>query len=220
MPALPPAAQVLRVTLKYTYALDTVVMNRYYFKYGGTAPDNTGLNTMAGNIGASWNTNMAPLTHASCSLTSVTVTDLTSAGAAQGINSSSHPGTRAGTTVPAGTCGIIDFHIQRRYRGGKPRIYLPVGIASDLLNSQTWTTTFQTGLFAGWNAFLSGGTPPAGTTLTYQCNVGYYHDWEEKKGSTGRPYAASKVLATPNIDQITSATVDQRVGSQRRRNRP
>lgn len=217
MPALKDVQNVIRVVLKYTYGIDVDVINRYYVKYGGTTPDNTALTTFANNISTAWGANLGPMCTTPVTLTSVTCTDLTSPTAAQGISSTTHAGTRVGGVLSASTCGMIDFHIQRRYRGGKPRIYLPVGSGTDLNNAQTWSTTFQTALFSAWNAFLSGGTPPAGMTLAGQCNVSYYKGFEVKTGSTGRAFNKALPRDVPVVDLITSAAVDPRLATQRRR---
>lgn len=217
MPALPNVPQVIRVVLKHTYSTDTNVVNRFYLRYSGTIPDNTAMNTLAGNVASSWTTNIAPLCGPIVSLEQVTTTDLTSTTSAQGQNTFHHPGSRTGLAVPASAAALVNLHIQRRYRGGKPRIYFPCGTSTDMANSQNWSATFLTAMLAGYNAFIAGISAPAGMSINAQVNVSYYAGFTVHTGSTGRASNISTPRASAVVDTVTSASVDQRIASQRRR---
>lgn len=222
MPALPPVANVLRINLNYTLGSDPLAMNRFFIKYTGTAPSNAALNTFAGTVSSTWLTHMAPIHSSAVTMNLVTVTDLTSPTSGQGSNNATRTGTRVGSGMAGGSSVMIDFHIQRRYRGGKPRIYLPAGVVTDLGTAQAWLAPSVSAFQTAWNNWTNAiiAAPPAGATLTNLVNVSYYSGWEAAEGSTGRPYAKSKVRTSVTPDDIVQMLVDPRVASQRRRQRP
>jgi hypothetical protein len=147
---------------------------------------------------------------------------LTNDSAGFGINTATRAGTRAGGQLGGGTAALLDFHIQRRYRGGKPRQYLPAGVTTDLANAQQWSTTFTGNLATAWNAWINQlvAAPPAGTSLLNVVNVSYYKGFTTHTGPTGRVSNISTVRPAVIIDDVSSMTVDPRIASQRRRNRP
>jgi hypothetical protein len=130
-------------------------------------------------------------------------------------------GTASGTPVPAGVALLQNFTVARRYRGGKPRIYLPVGTSATLQNASTWTSGFVTSMNAAWasaSTFIPAAAP-SGTTITGQVSVSYYKDFTVFIGSTGRARNISTLrTGGPVIDSITAATVNAKPASQRRRN--
>lgn len=222
MPALPPVPNVLRVVLRYKSSNDLDVINRVFFRYTGGAPGNAAMTTFAGSVAAQWASHLAALANTNISLIQTEAVDLTSASGALGVDNTVHAGTRAGEVMPAGTAVLINGDIQRRYRGGKPRTYFPGGVPNDLIDGQNWTAAFLASMTAGWGGFISGvaAAPPAGTTIPAQCFVSYYHGFTVFTGSTGRARNVSTPRPTPIVDDGLNFSVNGRVASQRRRNRP
>lgn len=223
MPALPAVSDVLRIQFKWTSSADTDLLTRIYWQYSGTAPTNGQLATMASTLAANMNTDFAGYWHSDVTLTECIITDLSSATAATGSASVSHAGTLTGTELPAGVAMMVNFSVARRYRGGKPRIYLPFGSSSEMATTQTWSSTFVNNVTSEWGglqANIATAVNVWGSSVG-QVNVSYYKGFAPFLEPSGR-YRNISTLRTggPVVDTITNATANTRFASQRRRNRP
>jgi hypothetical protein len=148
---------------------------------------------------------MKAVTASDLSLNQVELLDLASTSGNSGLWNGAIGGTSTGAALTQGTATVLDFKIARRYRGGKPRTYLPSGRAADQNDLNTWTSTYQSAVDSAWTAFIAavlaiGGT---GITLTQHVNVSYH------TGGAIRP--------TPVVDNITAYSMALRISSQRRR---
>jgi hypothetical protein len=222
VPALPPVPSVLR--LQFIHSIDAIV-NAYvhaYYRYSGTAPTTTDLGNLCGAIGGVWVSNCAPVTPIATVLTSVTAIDLSSPTAAEGSSSFSHAGTRTGAPLTANDCALVNLHIGRRYRGGKPRQYWPFGVNTDLANPTQWTTAFQTAVtnaINGQHAGILGLTWPGGS-IAAAMNVSYYTGFKVVTDPvTGRARNVPTPRTSPLQDQISAFSCNIKVGTQRRRQR-
>ncbi|MGO9977445.1 MAG: hypothetical protein ACLP01_32535 [Solirubrobacteraceae bacterium] len=105
----------------------------------------------------------------------IVVTDLTSRTSARGIAESRQVGTRPGLPNGAAVAALVNFKVARRYRGGKPRLYVPFFVASDLTPGLTWSDGALEAGTAGWGwvAFMAGllTHTPATFRLLGQVNV-------------------------------------------------
>jgi hypothetical protein len=155
------------------------------------------------------------------SLTSVLVTDLSDPSGANVSTGAAHAGTRVGGFLPASSCALLNFSLARRYRGGKPRAYLPAGCQPDLGNAQTWTTAFTNAVLAAFRAFRTDvyNSTKSWSATAEQVNISYYHQVLVGPPPTP-PVYVEQVRPTPVIDVITGESVSSTVGSQRRRLRP
>lgn len=222
MPALPDVPNVLRVQLRHSLSLDLDVLTRIYLSYSGSAPTGTGLSTMAAAVAAAWATDLKPFASSEVELTEVVIVDLSSSTAAVGTSAAAANGTRSGGVLSAGTCVMLNFAVARRYRGGKPRVYLPYFTQTDLTTAQEWLNASRTALLTAWNTWLAAviAAAPGGTTITGQVNVSYYSGFTNFTGPTGREKARATVRAVvPTPDPIVATSVNQAPSSQRRRNR-
>jgi hypothetical protein len=149
---------------------------------------------------------------------------LTSPTAGVGSAAASAVGTRAGAPLDANTAVLINHHIGRRYRGGKPRTYLPAGVGADLATPQSWTAGALSN-FTLWPSYLEQvrqGMP--GTTVLHNLvNVSYYKGSQASITGTA-PYErghTKPIVSTdpgyPIVDDITSSSVNPKPASQRRR---
>jgi hypothetical protein len=113
--------------------------------------------------------------------------------------------------------------IARRYRGGKPRTYLPMGDSGYLLNPQEWNTTFLGLAQAALNQIISdyAVTTVAGCSLGTLVNVSYYSGFTIRPSP---PIAGVRAKNIPTVrtaavvDAVTSWTAEAKLASQRRRN--
>lgn len=222
MPARPPVPNVLRMTLTHTRGGDNDIVVGLYWYYASGVPTASGMTALASEVASSWSNRFAPLMVSSGSLTAVTCMDLASASGAVGEWAGSEAGTRSGSGLAAGTAALLNYHINRRYRGGKPRSYWPFAVEADLETGQTWTAAFASALTTAWSNFASdiisyGG---ASVPITQHANVSYYEGFTSVQNPvTLRWKNVSKLRAAPVVDYTVGATASIVVASQRRRNR-
>jgi hypothetical protein len=99
---------------------------------------------------------------------------------------------------------LISFKIARRYKGGKPRIYLPMGVSAQLNNPVSWQSTYTSAVDSTWGAFVAGviaATPNA--SVDQHVSVSYYNDKAPR--------------ATPVVDNVLTHSTSPIPASQRRR---
>lgn len=207
---LPDAAQIIQYVMSGTKN-GYLFANVGYLQYAGTAPAVSDLNAIGTAIGNAWGTNYGPLCGASVTMNSVSLVDLTSRGAAiSSVTGLAKVGSRAGTDVPNNVAAVISWKINRRYRGGHPRTYLPAGMQADITTGRLWTTAFQTAVTAAAGAFRTAlnGTTYSGATMK-MVSMGFFtHD-----PTTHRPV----YIIPPVPYTIQSGLAHGRVDTQRRR---
>lgn len=200
---------------------DTTTGFHLFYTYGTTSapPSVAQLNALSAAVDNAYAARLSTFAHSSVSLTGAIATDLSSLTANQGSWAGSTPGGRAGTELPANCCTLINAHIQRRYRGGKPRVYPPFGVAGDLLNAQQFTATFLAALSAAWTNYISDLSTAVNAfgTGSGPVNINYFHKGEWINDDNGIPRWHPGRVTPPGVDPITGWTVSALVGSQRRR---
>jgi len=221
VPALPDVPGVIKLSFIQSGGGDADVVNRIYLHYTGTAPTGPDLDTFCDAAANAWGSNMSPQQAASIELTGVTAVDLTSASGAVGASTISHVGTRSGTGPGLATCLVVKEQIARRYRGGKPRVYVSCGTVGDFADINTWGTTFANDTadaFADMiDTIAAAGWTGAGTIAAV--NVSYYSGFTNKTTPAGRNYNVPKLrVGGPVVDFITNYTPNFQMASQRRRN--
>lgn len=222
MTVLPNVANVIRVSCHMTIGGKPDNISRFFISYTGTAPTNADLNTFAGTVRAAYNTNLKSLAVASVVLTSVECVDLTTLTSAQGSDSTSVAGTRAGSGNVGSASVVISYAIARRYRGGHARGYWPFGSNADLQTQQNWLAALQTAVATGFAAFMTavkaGGWSGAGT-LGHVAVSYYSGSHVVTNPTTGRARNVPDFRATPLVSNVSQNLVRSIVGSQRRRER-
>jgi hypothetical protein len=220
MPALPDVPQIARVDLRGSYSTDVDVLTRLYFKYSGAAPANSDAVTLASAIATAWESAKG-IYPSEYFLSVITVTDLSTSSSAQGEWTGSVEGTNDAGLIAAGTAFLVNYQINRRYRGGKPRTYLPVGTTSDLSTARAWTSGFVTSVTDTWGAFITAilALPFGAASFSYQANVSYYGPPNYTKGVLPAPVKTySTQRASALVDEIVGTTYSTIPSSQRRRN--
>lgn len=221
MPSLPAVTSTIMVALNMSTGLGSPQVTRFFTTYTGTAPTVAQANTFAAAISTAWGTNVAPLKNANGGLLSVDVVDLSSPTSAVGSHVGTVSGSRAGTEPEASISMVSSYTIGRRYRGGHPRGYWPLGSTADIANPRTWAGAFvtavDTGLAAFFTAVNAAGWTGAGT-LTHS-NVSYYSGFTVVTSpTTGRARNVPKLrVGGPTIDTVTAINARSSVGLQRRR---
>lgn len=205
MPPLPPVSKVVRVKMVSSIGTDIDAESRLFFTYTGGPPTGPDLTSLATAIRSAWSTNLASLYPSGFGLQAVHVLDLDSTSGLEGVNTTAVSGTRTGSALPAGSAMLINGKIARRYRGGKPRVYIPFGVTSDLSTPSQWGGTWLSNVTSSFTAFITAvkALSEPSIALSDNVNVSYY---------------LNKILrTTPAQDAIISWTANPIPGSQRRR---
>jgi hypothetical protein len=222
MPALPPAPNVIRINLDWTLQTSHGGGSRFYFHYTGGPPTDANLDTLATDVGTAYSANLASLAVAGIVLTNIVCTDLSTPTSAEGSAAVSIAGTLTGDNLPIDTCVNMRSVIARRYRGGRPKIFLPFGSQSSLnTGDDTWTSAFIDDVNAGWAAFKTAlfALTGIGCTLDQHYNVSYYSGFASVQNPVTKRW---RNIPTPRtgdaqLDTITSTTAQALVSQQRRR---
>jgi len=209
----------VRARLDYTQGDTFLAGSRFYLSYSGGTPTAGNCSTLATDIGNAWNTNLASLVTSEFGLAEVDVLDITTDTGASGQALVNFPGTRSGTGLPAQCAMNVEFGIARRYRGGKPRMFLPGGTQGDLLNPGKFGAAYigdvQTG-FAAFFAEIEALSIGSMGTLTH-VNLSYYKGFTNLTNSSGRERAVPKYRDTAVVDTVNGYFPKAVIGSQRRR---
>lgn len=217
---LPPVPNVMRVDFIWSTAGDLDVMNRLFFLYTGGAPTPTDCVSFASSIYSAMATEFAEW-GSDVDLTNVIVTDLSILSGSQGEQSSSTAGGKIADHQAASISLLVNYHITRRYRGGKPRTYLPWLVATDMLNRRSWNPTAVTAAEGALSTFFAAviGLAHGSTTISSHVNVSWFAGFDVVTNPiTGRARNVPKRRSSPQVDAITGFTASLRPGSQRRRN--
>lgn len=214
-----PASPCLRVRLDYTQIDGLEAGSRIFLQYSGAAPSAANCATLASDIASAWGTHMDSLVPAAWGLTEVDVLDIATNSGKFGNWQGNQTGTRSGDALPANCAMNVEFDIGRRYRGGKPRAFIPAGVMTDLVNQSSWSGAFITAFEAGWSGLISAIealSVGSMSSLTH-VNLSYYSGFTNITNSSGRTRAVPKYRDTALVDTITGYAAKVTVGSQRRR---
>lgn len=214
-----PASPCVRVRLIYSHASGLSAGSRFYLSYSGSAPSGANCATLATDIANQWNSNLAAEFSSDWTLTEVDVLDIATDSGLSAQVAVSHPGTDSGTSAPAQCAMNVEFNISRRYRGGKPRMYFPPGLAGDLANDSTWNsakiTSMNAQILTFFNAIEALSVGSMGTLQ--HVNLSYYKGFTNHTNTSGRERAVPTYRDTALLDTISGYSMKAVVGSQRRR---
>lgn len=214
-----PESPCLRVRLDYTQTDNDFGGSRFYLSYAGAAPTAGNCITLATDIAAAWASHLAVSVHDAFALTEVDVIDIASVAGASGQWNGDNAGEGTGILIPASAATNIEFGIARRYRGGKPRMFLPPPDGGQMLDGGHWTTDFVDGVNTNVAAFfaeveaLSIGAMGA----LAHVNLSYYNGFTNITNSSGRTRAVPKYRDAALLDTINGYSTKGVIGSQRRR---
>lgn len=221
MPPLPPVPGVLKVDHHYDIGSDLTALMRLHVSYSGTPPTNATCAALAHDLFTDFTTIFAPYAVSDVVFTSVAIEDLSTSSGGVGSYTGSVAGTLTGAPTAAQVAALCNAQIARRYRGGKPRSYLPLGSISTMATPQTWTSTFVTNVNAALAQYLAdiAVTTEAGCNLQKAVNVSFYSGFTAVTNPiTGRTRDVPKVrTGTIPVDPFISWTLNPKLGTQRRR---
>lgn len=218
-PVPPPESPCVRVRLVYNDGAGQLAGSRFYLSYTGSAPTAANCVTLAGDIETAWTAHLAPLQSSNYDLVEVDVLDIATDAGASGQWTGSSAGSRSGTDLPLSIATNVEFDIARRYRGGKPRMFMPAGVETDLATQAVWSNSFITAVNTGVAAFFSAiealSIGAIGTLA--HVNLSYYQGFTNITTSSGRERAVPKYRTAAKVDPVTGYATKAVIGSQRRR---
>jgi hypothetical protein len=224
MPALTPVPN----TLKFYYKFQLVASGqsiggfRTFWHYTAGTVSASNLDALANAVTTSWNTHVAAMVSTSQMLEEVLIEDIGSATGQTGASTTTSTGTRTGGELPVSNCVLINYSIARKYRGGKPRSYMPGGVDTDTTDGRHWTTAFQNAYLAALNSHTSDivNNSQAISGMA-QHNIGYYQGFVAVEDPITHRYRnVPQYASPPHDDLITLISVNPVIGTQRRRLRP
>lgn len=214
-----PASPCIRVRLDYQETDGFFGGSRFFLSYSGSAPTTANLNTLAGDISSQWGTHIAPLMSTTWTLTEVDCLDIASNSGASGLWQGIVAGTDAGSPSAAQVATNIEYKISRRYRGGKPRMFLPPGTDTQRADLSHWSASYissvNTGIAAFFTAIEALSIGAIGTLA--HVNLSYYSGFTNVTNSSGRTRAAPKYRTSALLDTVTGYTCKAEMGSQKKR---
>lgn len=221
MPPLPDIAGVVRLELQFSnVGGDLDVKNRSFWEYSGGPATDAQIVTWLDAVSGGFTGHCVGLMGDQWELIGLEGTDLSSPTAAAGAIAASATGDRAGGALPVGTATLVNYLVARRYRGGKPRGYLPFGLDSDLSSPRVWSSAFLAAVLSDWGSFLGviEAAAIAGGANNQQVNISYYSGFTAVENPlTGRYRNVPKLRVAPVTDIVTGFSVNPILGSQRKR---
>jgi hypothetical protein len=218
----PPATPtgVVRSFLHHEPAADGAVYCRFDLEYGGTPPITSTLSAIAEAVSGAWGTHLASFLYVGDALFDVHCADLANPGTVDGQYTASVAGTRSGSQVPNSCTATLNFIPDEKYRGGKPKIFLPYLVEADRSTPQEWTAATMGNLATAWGAFISelAGTSYSGCTLGGPCMVSYLGP-PTVTATTGSRRRVSTPRTTPLVIPLIAVEGSNAIGAQRRRTR-
>jgi hypothetical protein len=219
MPALPSPGKVIRIHLRFGPSDTNIWGSRFYVSYTGGPPTAADMTSFASDVYAYAVSDLVPHVESTIFLQECQCVDLSSDTGNVGTHVASTAGGDTSGKVPEDVAAVVGHTIGRRYRGGKPKTFLPPGGLTALADDTNWTPTFVTALLGGWQAFVAFVLADAKTSFVPAniVNVSYYKGFTVFITSTGRARNIPTQRAAPQVDVITNSSVNGLIGSQRRR---
>jgi len=210
----------MRVRLDYSESDNAKGGSRFYLSYAGAAPTAGNCASIATSIAAAWSAHLAGLVNPDWQLTEIDVLDLASYSGFSGQWTGSEAGTASGgTSLVAAAANNVEFGIARRYRGGKPRMFLPPPTSNfqqdDGNYNDSFVGTTGTNVAAFFTAVEAISVGAVGALA--HVNLSYYSGFTNITNSSGRTRAVPKYRAAALVDTVNGYFGKKVIGSQRRR---
>lgn len=214
-----PDTSCVRVRIDYQHDTGLKGGNRFYLSYSGTAPTGANCVTLATDIAGFWNTSIMSAINPDWTNVEIDVLDITTPLGLSGSWTGSNAGTESGTPMPAQTAMNIEFGIARRYRGGKPRFYLPPSSQTNAASDVAWDQTFINQVATNVGTVMSNieALTIGGMGTLQHINLSFYDGFTNVENTSGRMRAAPKYRVTALSDKVTGYFGKTEIGSQRRR---
>lgn len=205
MPPLQPVPGVARVVMNATYQTQTSINVFHCQNNAGFQPVGD-IQALVVGMRAAYAARFTPLQVSTYVLGTVTGIDLSTITGPLATAPGSTPGAvNATNPLPASTALCVSWAINRHYRGGHPRTYFGGIPYTSILNANTWSATALAAWLAASLGFLAD-VPQIVLPSGNHYNLVSVH---RKRNKTD--------LIPPELSTITTASVDSRIDSMRRR---
>lgn len=220
MAALPNVANVLRVSMFFSIGSKPNQGVRWFLGYTGGPPTVANLEDFGATIKTAADTDFPDVMHESNSITSIKLEDLSSNLGAVAVIDDSTAGALTGIALPSAAAFVTSYEISKRYRGGHPRSYWPLGDAEFLTTDSEWggsSVTAMTGAVTNVVESINAATEGS-TTISQQVAVNYYLGFTSVENPITHRYRnVPTLLVSPNVYAVNSIVGRSYVGSFRKR---
>jgi hypothetical protein len=170
-------------------------------------------------MGSAWGSHIAPVLGSNAILDEVDVLDITDS---SGLSGQAHPSIAGANPSPFNPWQVamdVEFNIAHRYRGGKPRCFLPPPTQASNLDQVTWSPSTVTSFNSAMAAFTAAITAlTSGTTvLNNHIMLSYFHGFTNITNSSGRTRAVPTYRPTALHYNVLGYSAKALMGSQKRR---
>lgn len=218
---LPTPTGVVHIRLIYDNGTTGEFGHAVDWAYTGGPPTTGDLNSMATDVHTEWVAHLQGMLSDAMALKRVTLSDLHVPTTPDGEDTTRVIGSRTGGLLTINASSCITFQINRKYRGGKPKSFTPFGLDGDCLDQSAWSSAWIATLSSAWSDFASSLTAisSGSTTLSDQVSVSYIEGpYTAVPNSGGTRYRITGTPKNPpKVDLVLGFTVQQKIGSQRRR---
>jgi len=193
---------------------------RFFMKYTGGPPSVSDMLYFLVLLKAETDSVLPALIVESVILTGYVGEDLSSSSGATADLTDDTPGTLAAGDQPNQVAVVSSYEISRRYRGGHPRSYWPLGDSGQMSSDSTWSTTFVNSCQSAIASVLDSlpAATSGSTTIDNHCNVSYYEGFTSVENPITHRYRNVPTLrGTPLVDTVNSIVVRNYIGSMRKR---
>lgn len=214
-----PDVPTVRIRLIWNEGDSDEMGVRLYFKYSGSAPTGANCTTLASDTATAFTGSLQDQIGSSFTLNEIDVLDIATDSGLSGQWTGAIDGALTGNVVPAQCATNVEFDISRRYRGGKPRMYLPPPDYTRLAGPTEYSGTHVSDVNGACNTFFDAiAALSIGSMGTLgHVNLSYYKGFTNITNSSGRERAVPTYRATALHDDIVSYATKLLIGSQRRR---
>lgn len=194
-PPVPPLHA--KVELKGTI-FGHATRNICYLAVAGSGIGNADMNAIASGLRTAWDARFKAVQTADASIVEIKITYIPAVGEEiVGLNTTAVTGTLAGTTVTdAAASYLVNWNVNRYYRGGKPRWYIPGVLSTAVSAGSSVDSTRRTALTTGANGFINDVNALTSTNVTSVTlgTLSFQHDkawratpvfWQFMTGSAG-----------------------------------
>lgn len=175
-----------------------------HYGYSGGPPTSGQLTSGAQTLMAQWEGSLSILMSVDVTTLRAVLTDLNSSTGGQAEYLANSPGSNAGHVPSNSVTVLVSKSINRRYRGGHPRAYLPLGYEAVVATPTSWQATFVAEVATAYATFIQK-TANGGMWAGVGPEVCVHR------------YLDNVLLATPTTDVVESYTAEAVFASQRRR---
>jgi hypothetical protein len=222
MPAMVPVPKAVKIAFQGLIDGTKPWVNAFHMGWSvGTGLNLAEVTNLATGMGAIWAAELGPNVSDTLQLINTVVTALDSASAPEAVVATPATGAQNTQSVAGGTAMVIQRKVNRRYRGGHSRVYLPGMMAVYLNDTEDQWNPATTAVFAeSWADIEQEAITELiadGRTDAQGINISYFFGFTNVLYPSGRYHVRPTARVTPLVDAVVEYVANPRPCSQRRR---